>query len=382
MEFRFNSLSNDPYTILAPHKLATPRLLLFRNRLESNIQKMANLLQEMAPGYDFNSLCPHVKTHKSSWVTKKLMTAGVSFFKSTPNEVEMLLKTGVKELFVSYPLLARQANQIAKLASEYKNTRIFVQVSNAAHVDYLLTASRHYDVKWHYFIDLDVGMGRTGIQPKKAVDLYNSMPQSENLQFAGIHGYDGHNHSPGIKERKEEAERSMSIVVDTLRNLEKVCFSVPRVVVGGTPGFLYDLQYLAKEKLDTNILLSPGTWVYFDTKSQALMPDTFDVAACVLAQVIDKTGENRATLNLGHKRLAVDQGPVDTFSVKGMKAISWSEEHTVVSLPRESRIDIGDYVLIAPKHVCSTVNLWETFTVIGSNGRIEKNDVPVDARNR
>ena len=31
---------------------------------------------------------------------------------------------------------------------------------------------------------------------------------------------------------------------------------------------------------------------------------------------------------------------------------------------------IGDYVLLAPRHACSTVNLYEHFILIGDNGEI------------
>lgn len=89
-----------------------------------------------------------------------------------------------------------------------------------------------------------------------------------------------------------------------------------------------------------------------------------------------------ATLNLGHKRWAADQGPVEVFSVSGMKALSWSEEHTVVSFPKNEKLAIGDYVLIAPRHVCSTVNLWEYFTVISPDGSIEIKSCPIEGRNR
>jgi D-serine deaminase-like pyridoxal phosphate-dependent protein len=97
---------------------------------------------------------------------------------------------------------------------------------------------------------------------------------------------------------------------------------------------------------------------------------------------MDKTTPGTATLNFGIKRWSVDNGPVDCFSVAGMKALSWSEEHTVVVIPKNSRVDVGDYVLVAPRHVCPMVNLFEQMTVIGPNGRIENTDCPIDGRNR
>jgi D-serine deaminase-like pyridoxal phosphate-dependent protein len=65
-----------------------------------------------------------------------------------------------------------------------------------------------------------------------------------------------------------------------------------------------------------------------------------------------------------------------------MKAVGWSEEHTMVTFPAGENLEIGDYVLISPRHVCSTVNLWESFTVLGPDGEIEVKNCPIEGRNR
>ena len=66
--------------------------------------------------------------------------------------------------------------------------------------------------------------------------------------------------------------------------------------------------------------------------------------------------------------------------------VSASEEHTVLRIlpeapPATRELAIGAPLLIAPRHVCATVNLWESFRVIGADGRIE-GEQPVDGRNR
>jgi len=43
---------------------------------------------------------------------------------------------------------------------------------------------------------------------------------------------------------------------------------------------------------------------------------------------------------------------------------------------------IGDYVLVAPRHVCSTVNLWEYFALIDERGEVEIAASPIEGRNR
>jgi D-serine deaminase-like pyridoxal phosphate-dependent protein len=158
--------------------------------------------------------------------------------------------------------------------------------------------------------------------------------------------------------------------------------AVPRIVTGGTPGFLPDFDYLAAHQLDAELWLSPGTWVLFDTSCGRKMPDTFAPAALILTQVIDKTAPLLRTLNLGHKRWAVDQGAVEEFSHTGVQALRWSEEHTVIEIDGTMQLEIGDYLAIVPKHICPTVNLYEHFTLVGSDGEVLQEICPIEARNR
>jgi D-serine deaminase-like pyridoxal phosphate-dependent protein len=97
---------------------------------------------------------------------------------------------------------------------------------------------------------------------------------------------------------------------------------------------------------------------------------------------MDLSPLHRITLNLGHKRWAAERGPVQLFSRAQLKVVSYSEEHTVLEHPAEEKFEVGDYVLIAPRHVCPTVNLYEDFTLMGTHGQIEIASSPVDGRNR
>jgi D-serine deaminase-like pyridoxal phosphate-dependent protein len=343
---------------------------------------MGELLDSVSPGFGIESIWPHVKTHKSQWVTKKLMAAGIRGFKTTPREVDMLVASGAETFFIAYPLLPAEADRMADLVKQNPDKRMIVQVAHPDHVSYLSEAADRYDIQWHYFIDLNVGMNRTGTAPESAAELMSFIRKNERFVFFGLHAYDGHNVALEKDKRRETTRASVEILMESVHRIEKENIRVPRVMMAGTPGFLTDLECLSGMDMDADIILSPGTWVFFDTMDHEIIPDTFDVAALILAQVMDRPDSKIATLNLGYKRWAVDQGKIEGFSIDGMEALGWSEEHTVVSVPKGASIQIGDYVLIAPRHVCSTVNLWEYFTIIGPSGDIDQRACPIDARNR
>lgn len=366
--------------------LPSPRLVVYRERVERNLARMRALLEPVFPGTGLAHLTPHVKTHKSLWATRLLAAAGVSRFKCSPNELAMLLEAGVPDVFVAYPLLAPEAERVARAAAERPGTRVTAQLASLAHAGILAAAARRQGVELDCLLDLDVGMGRTGARVEEAVALARRILGSADLgalRVTGIHAYAGHNHAADPAERARIAAEAMGRVAECAGALERAGIRASRVVLGGTPGFLEELRELtARHRLDARVEASPGTWIYWDTNYDRRLPGMFEFAALILAAVVDRPAPGVATLNAGSKRWGADQGPVDLFSVPGMEVAGTSEEHTVVRLPAGADLAVGEPVFIVPRHVCTTVNLWESFTLAGEDGAVERRDLPVSARNR
>jgi D-serine deaminase-like pyridoxal phosphate-dependent protein len=381
MDFVFSSFPDQKYSLAQPQAIRTPRLVVFEQQLRHNITAMERLLAGAGKGYSLASLCPHVKTHKSAHITRLLMQAGVTFFKATPNELDMLIQAGAERMFIAYPLLPADADDLARIVRQHPDRQFFIQLARPEHVTWAEQAARRHKVRFHYFIDLNVGMQRTGLSPEQAWSFYASIP-TEHFVFSGLHAYDGHIHQPDAADRRRECRRTMQLLQSACEPFRAAGVAVAMVVVGGTPSFLPDAEQYPELSWPGSVFFSPGTFIYFDSKYAELMPDTFYPAALILAQIMDQPADDLYTLNLGHKRWAVDQGPVDQFSVPGMKAVRWSEEHTVVQVAPEAECQLGDYVLIAPKHVCSTVNLYEYFTLIDATGEIRIESSPIEGRNR
>ncbi len=373
-------IDNKPYVINQPAAIHTPRLIVFQHKVHANIDTMRHLLKSVNPALDLHHLCPHVKTHKSIRMTKMLLDAGVTFFKSSLNEIDMLVQSGATKIFVAYPLLKRDAELVADYIIDYPHIQFFVQLSRPEHVDILSKISREKNINWHYYVDVNVGMNRTGLAIEQAFDFYQSLHEKPFFTFAGLHAYNGHIHHKKINDRRHASRKSMAQLKKALQQFRDNGVNVPNCIVAGTPSFVPDVEFWHQHSMQTDIFYSPGTWIYFDSVSNEMMPNTFDYAAVILTQVIDKPTSTTVTLNLGHKRWAVDQGPVDTFSVPGMKVVSKSEEHTVVT--SSASLSIGDYVMMVPRHVCSTVNLWEYTVIINKDGDIDDLNSPIDGRNR
>jgi D-serine deaminase-like pyridoxal phosphate-dependent protein len=378
----------DPglYAVEGLDLLPTPRLLVFRRHVEGNIDRMRSLLEEVVPGSGFRHLSSHAKTHKSLWTAERLVAAGVESHKCTLHELDLLLEAGARDVFVAYPLLAHDADRVAERAAGSPGTRITAQIGRLEHAERLGAAARRHGVEIDCLIDLDVGNRRTGVRPDAAPDLVRAILGSRRagaLRIRGLHAYDGHNRGATPGERAACAEEAMAEVVRCARSVETAGARVERIIAGGTPGFLPDLRELVvRHRVDADVRVSPGTWIYWDSAYEKLLPGMFTCAALVLAQVIDGPADDLVTLNVGYKRWAIDQGPVESFSAPGLEVVSTSEEHTVLRAGPGTRLSIEDRVLLAPRHVCPTVNLWETFTLVGPDGRVEAAALPVSGRNR
>ncbi len=381
MKFHLPRLGNRPYRLEKPKDIATPRLILFEDRIQANIRQMKALLAAQHLDLSFRNLCPHVKTHKSAYITGLLQNEGISFFKCSLNEVDLLVRCGADKIFIAYPLLLHDARRLFSLMQENDTIEWFVQISHPVHVDILKQAMPAAIPALYYYLDIDVGMHRTGTSPDSALQLYRDAGKANGLRFAGIHAYDGHNHSAEASERQQIAHESMTDLLSCKNHFIREGIKVPSIMVGGTPGFLADLEVLSQANPETTLFVSPGTWIYSDSEHARILDNTFEVAALLLTQVIDLPADGLATLNIGHKRWSIDQGLPDVFSEQGVRIQSFSEEHTVLALPVGKDLNIGDYILMAPKHVCSTVNLWEYGILVDSEGQIKQN-IQIDARNR
>jgi len=379
-------LDRELYRLDQLTDIPSPALVVYEELVEENLAIIRRELEAVSPLAASACLRPHVKTHKSAWAIRLQLSAGIEKFKCSHNELDLLLDEGVRDIFVAYPPLERLAGRIASAVAQNSQSKILAQVSSIEHARYLAAAAERENVDINYLIDLDVGDHRTGLPASSARSLLAAIQADETLSrlhLEGLHAYDGHNHSDDPRKRTECALKAMEEVALVVSELQKDGAEVNRLVVGGTPGFLHCLKALhAQEGLEVELEVSPGTFIYWDTRYDELMPGRFRLAALVLARVMDRPTPQKITLDLGHKRWAIDQGHVHLFSTPGLEVVKVSEEHTVLEHDGSCPLRIGDPVLIAPRHICATVNLWEEFHLVDGTGKLHSDRLAVTARNR
>jgi D-threonine aldolase len=351
------------YTIHDAAELLSPSLLIYPRLVRQNIQEMISLAGNAS------RLRPHVKTHKMADVIRLGDSMGVRKHKcATIAEAEMAAAAGAVDILVAYPLAGPNLKRFALLVRGYRATTFRATVDHPDSARALSAAVQGLDVPIPVLIDLEIGMGRTGIRPgEAAADLYALIDRLPGLVPDGFHAYDGQIHDTDLAERRRAAQAGIDSTLALRDRVLNRGLPVPRLVLGGTPTFPIHAQ------LDIpGVELSPGTTVLQDDSYRTRYPDlTFVPAALLLTRVISHPGPGRICIDLGHKAVAADPAGqrARLLELDDARQVAHSEEHMVVETARADSIAIGTPLFALPTHICPTVALHRRAYVI-EDGRV------------
>ncbi len=346
------------YALRDPSELLSPGVLVYRNLVRQNLQGMI----AMARGAD--RLRPHVKTHKMAEIVRMAESMGIRKHKvATLAEAEMVAAAGGADVLVSYPLIGPNLKRFTNLVRGYRNTIFRATVDDPDSARALSAAVAGLDRPVPVLVDLEIGMGRTGIEPgESAAELYALVDRLPNLVADGLHAYDGQIHDTDVAERRKVTQVGIERVLALRDRILKLGMAVPRLVLGGTPTFPIHAE------LDVpGVECSPGTTVLHDDSYSSRYPDlNFTPAALLLTRVVSHPRPGRLCLDLGHKAVAADpSGPRARFlDIDDARPVMHSEEHLVIETPQADRFPIGTAMLAIPTHICPTVALHRRAYVI------------------
>lgn len=360
-EYRLDGISGVP----------SPALLVYRSLLDHNLDQMLDVAGSP------HRLRPHCKTHKTREIVRLLLDRGVTRHKcATLREAAMCIEAGARDIVLAYQMVGPMIGQFADLASSNPGIEISVLVDSPAAAGWLSDAVKARGVTAGAMIDLDTGLGRTGLPVgERALDLYEFVAGLPGLKPAGLHVYDAHNgRKQDIEERSEAVQRTLEPVLAMVSELERRGFEVPEILCGGSGTFPCYARYGAHRH--GAVVCSPGTTVFWDGCYRRTLPDLserFRPAALLLARVVSRPGSDRVTFDLGTKAIAADPPVGQRGLILGMEdatTVLHNEEHWVVTSAAAGRYGIGDPALIVPEHVCPNANLYPLIYVLDGDGRV------------
>lgn len=343
------------YEIDYPEKIASPAILIFRDRVAHNINEAIAMT-----GGDPGRLRPHVKTCKATEPVQMMMQAGIRQFKcATIAEAEMLAIIGAPDILLAYQPVGPTLDRLLALIKRFPSSQFSCLADNAAAIEVMAAVTAAAGTELRVWIDVNIGQNRTGAEPAAVAALLQQILDSPSLDFAGLHCYDGHLHQPALADRQEAVRLAFEPVISRLPGWEKQAGKPIAVVAGGSPTFPIHAK--------GSWVCSPGTFIYWDAGYQAFKEQPFLPAAVLLARVISLPAPGRICLDLGHKAVAAENEPgkrVQVLNADGLRVVGQSEEHLVLETPPGRHFVPGDVLYMLPWHVCPTIALHAAAFVV------------------
>lgn len=345
----------EKYQIENLDQVDSPALVVFPDIIRENVKLAISMLNKESG----TVLRPHIKTVKTPQVVTILLRHGIDRFKcSTIAEGEMLAMSEAPDVLLAYQPTELKIDRLATLIGQYPSTHFSCLVDNVRTAEWLSRkfVNRPLDV----YIDVNVGMNRTGVSPDDAFRLVAHIKDLKGIKLMGLHAYDGHIRASDPVQRQKETDESYGLVHDLQHKL-KTAFGLDlKIVIGGTPSFP---MHSKREGVEC----SPGTFVFWDAGYGRLFEDMkFQWAAVLVTRIISIINGNTICLDLGSKAVAPDPAlPRVVFpDHPEAEVISQSEEHLVVKVPDSTICKVGDVWMGIPIHICPTVNLYEQLHVV------------------
>jgi D-serine deaminase-like pyridoxal phosphate-dependent protein len=364
-------MTENWFEVNNPGEVLSPSLLVYKDRIAFNIDLMIKIAG------DADRLVPHVKTHKMAEVIRMQLDAGINKFKcATLAEAELLAESGATWVLIAYQLVGPNIPRLQKLKAKYPQIQFSSLVDSQATAEDL-SAQSDDSPSW-VFLDINNGMNRSGHPVDGTLaDLYQQIAALPNLNLEGLHVYDGHIRESHFEERKAHSDLAFEPVYALIDEIKIRDLPAPMVIAGGSPTFTVHAKR-------PGVYCSPGTCLLWDWGyGDRFLDQPFQHAALLATRVISKPTPGIVTVDLGHKAVAAEN-PIDRrfrfLNLEDYEVLSQSEEHGVLQVENWESLRVGDLFYAVPYHICPTVALHETVTVVENRTALDTWEVKARKR--
>ncbi len=362
---------NEPYDVIGcvKEEVDTPCLLVDVDLLEGNIARMAEHAVVRGKG-----LRPHMKTHKCLTIARMQMAAGaVGVCAAKVSEAAGLIEGGVDDVLITAPVVGRM--KIEKLMwCKGRSEKVAVVVDNANNARDLNDAAKERGVVLDVLIDLDGGLGRTGVAYGDAVELGKVVDGLVGLRLCGVQCYAGHlQHIQSYEERRCESLECMSRAAEVVEAFEAAGMRCD--VFTGTGTGTYDIDCEVERLTDMQV----GSYVFMDAEYLAVESKRdvtgfagFDTSLTLMSTVVSANHEGYVTIDAGLKSLYHHGGMprVVKLGNQGLMYDWFGDEYGKISGGEERiGLELGQKVELVVSHCDPTVNLFDWLYVV-RDGRV------------
>jgi D-serine deaminase-like pyridoxal phosphate-dependent protein len=363
--------------------LETPALVLDRTRLDRNLSRMREHLNDLKV-----SLRPHVKTAKSMDVVRRAFDrepGGITV--STLKEAEHFFSHGITDILYAVAIAPNKLEHVASLRAQGADVTVILDSSAAA--DMLAAKGEALGVPFPALIEIDCDGHRSGIRPgdPALIDIGARLDGRAGAVLQGVmtHAGDSYN-CRSTQAIRDMAERERRAAVQCAGDLARAGLPCPVVSVGSTPTATY------AESMDGVTEVRAGVYMFFDLVMAGIGVCALDdIALAVLTSVIGHQADRNWLLtDAGWMALSRDRGtgkqPIDQGygvvcdlagrPIDDLIVVDTSQEHGIIADRHgraidTSRFPVGTLLRILPNHACATAAQHAQYHVIAGEPVVE-----------
>jgi D-serine deaminase-like pyridoxal phosphate-dependent protein len=341
-------------------QLDSPSLLVFPEIVQRNIAEMVRMAG------DVSRLRPHIKTHKTAEGIQMMMEAGIQKFKcATIAEAELLAMQNAPDVLLAHQPVGPKIQRLLTLTIKYPNTHFSCITDHEDAAASIADLFKDHNRSIDLYVDINVGMNRTGIAPDAtSLLLIEHIHQTNGIEFKGLHVYDGQHRHADFEIREKACDQAFERVYELIGMMQKKGLPFPHIIAGGSPTFS-----IHAKKTDRDC--SPGTNIFWDRGYATICAEQhFEPAVHILTRVISLPTATRICLDLGHKAVASENEITKRVYFPEhptLLPVGQSEEHLVMEAGEGHGFKPGDILFGIPYHVCPTIALHESLYAIEDN---------------
>ena len=312
------------------------------------------------------ALRPHAKSHKCAALARRQIAAGaVGVCCAKLAEAEALSAAGIRGILITSSLAgAPSAGRAAKLAAIDPDFAVTVDHPDGA-IE-LGQAAQAAGVTVRVVIDIDLGMGRTGVASvEQAVAVGAALAAQPSLKLIGVQGYGGHwQHMNGADARTAAVADGIGKLSEAASALRAQGHEITLMTGGGTGTFSADAAQGVLNEIQA------GSYAFMDREyREALGSDedgAFETSLTVQARVISANAERWVTVDAGLKAFATDGPDPEPLGEDwtGSKYRFFGDEHGMVTRPRHRAVRRGDRVEFTAPHCDPTIDRYDLLHLI------------------
>jgi D-serine dehydratase len=366
--------------------LSLPAAVLYRDRLQHNLQWMRQFIAEYGV-----KLAPHGKTTMAPRLFAMQMEAGAwAITVATAQQALVAYEHGVRRVLMANELVGKPNMAVIGRLLEDAEFEFYCLVDSAAQVEQLGSFFSGAGRKLNVLLELGVEGGRAGIRNEGQLRAALAALEAHKgaLALRGVEVYEG------VLKEEDEIRSFLRKACDLTVKLAAEGRFVGKPILTGAGSAWFDVVAeeftMASVKADAEIVLRPGCYLTHDAgnyRAAQLRMEKTNPVACKLqpgletalhvwAYVQSVPEAKKAIVGLGRRDAAFDSGlPVPTLHYRPGDAkptqapAHWEvtklmDQHGFLAIEPGDDVRVGDMIGFDICHPCLTFDKWRVLPIV------------------